>query len=163
MGLKISLGFYNHVEFGFENLFGFFNHFEFGFKNLFGFFNYFEFGFKNGFGFLNYFDFGFKNGFGFFNHLSLGFLILGFFNHHPFDTTHDILRSLSVVQSLLKARNSPNWRQRAPTHMNLSGTEELRISGICGKPRKSCITDLKTFPGWRKSRNNNIHSTKNKV
>ena len=43
----------------------------------------------------------------------------------PFDTIHDILRSLSLVQSLLKDRNSPNWRHRAPTHMNLSGTEGL--------------------------------------
>ena len=28
----------------------------------------------------------------------------------PFDTIHDILRSLSLLQSLLKGRNSPNWR-----------------------------------------------------
>ena len=50
----------------------------------------------------------------------------------PFDTIHDILRSLILVQSLLKARNSPNWRQRAPTLMNLSGTEGLRDSVIRG-------------------------------
>ena len=42
-----------------------------------------------------------------------------------FDTIHDILRSLSLAQSLLKGRNSPNWRERAPTHLNLSGTEGL--------------------------------------
>ena len=48
----------------------------------------------------------------------------------PFDTISDILRSLSLVQSLLKARNSPNWRERAPTHMNLSVTEGLRTGKL---------------------------------
>ena len=43
----------------------------------------------------------------------------------PFDTIRDILRCLSLVQSLLKGRNAPIWRMRAPTHMRLSGTEGL--------------------------------------
>ena len=29
-----------------------------------------------------------------------------------FDTIHDILRSLSLVESLLKGKNAPIWRQR---------------------------------------------------
>ena len=44
----------------------------------------------------------------------------------PFDTIHDILRSLSLVQSLPKGRNALIWRQRMPTHMILSGTDRLR-------------------------------------
>ena len=48
----------------------------------------------------------------------------------PFETIHDILRSLSLVQSLPKARNSPNWRQRAPTHSNMSGTEGFKAEKI---------------------------------
>ena len=44
----------------------------------------------------------------------------------PFDTIHDILRSLSLVQYLPKGRNAPIWRQRMPTHMILSGTDRLR-------------------------------------
>ena len=43
----------------------------------------------------------------------------------PFDTIHDILRCLSLAQSLLKGRNAPIWRKRAPTHMTLSGTDGL--------------------------------------
>ena len=45
----------------------------------------------------------------------------------PFDTIHNILRPLGLAQSLLKGRNSPNWRGRAPTHLNLSGTEGLNV------------------------------------
>ena len=44
----------------------------------------------------------------------------------PFDTIHDILRCLSLVQSLPKGRNALIWRQRMPTHMILSGTDRLR-------------------------------------
>ena len=43
----------------------------------------------------------------------------------PFDTIHDILRSLSLVNSLLKGRNAPIWRKRVPTHMRLSVTDGL--------------------------------------
>ena len=42
-----------------------------------------------------------------------------------FDTIHDILRSLSLVQSLPKGRNALIWRQREPTHMRLPGTDGL--------------------------------------
>ena len=44
----------------------------------------------------------------------------------PFDTIHDILRSLSLVQSLPKGWNALIWRQPMPTHMILSGTDRLR-------------------------------------
>ena len=44
----------------------------------------------------------------------------------PFDTNHNILRCLSLAQSLLKGRNAPIWRMRAPTHMRLSGTDGLK-------------------------------------
>ena len=37
---------------------------------------------------------------------------------------------LSVEQSILKGRNAPIWRQREPTHMNLSGTDRLEIKNI---------------------------------
>ena len=43
----------------------------------------------------------------------------------PFDIIHDILRCLSLVQSLFEDRNAPIWRKREPTHMRLSGTEGL--------------------------------------
>ena len=43
----------------------------------------------------------------------------------PFDTINDILRCLSLVQSLLKGRNPPIWCWRAPTPMRLSGTDGL--------------------------------------
>ena len=43
----------------------------------------------------------------------------------PFDTIHDILRCLCLVQSLLEARNAPIWRKRKPTHMRLSETDRL--------------------------------------
>ena len=43
----------------------------------------------------------------------------------PFDTINDILRCLSLVQSLYEDRNAPNWRKREPTHMRLSGTDKL--------------------------------------
>ena len=42
-----------------------------------------------------------------------------------FDTIHVILRCLGLAQALLKGRNAPNWRKRAPTHMTLSGTDGL--------------------------------------
>ena len=38
----------------------------------------------------------------------------------PFDTIHDNLRYLSLVQSLLKGRNASLWCLREPTHMRLS-------------------------------------------
>ena len=82
----------------------------------------------------------------------------------PFDTFYDILRSLSLVQSLLEALNSPNWRQRPPTHMNLSGTERLtHIFKNIGPVRVNAIkraivdqaTDLqnKCIAGWDKQGN----------
>ena len=43
----------------------------------------------------------------------------------PFDTIHDILRCLSLAQSLLERWNSPIWRMRELTHIKLSGTAEL--------------------------------------
>ena len=43
----------------------------------------------------------------------------------PFDTIHDVLPSLSLVQSLRNGRNAPIWRHRVPTHMILSGTDGL--------------------------------------
>ena len=43
-----------------------------------------------------------------------------------FDTINDILKSLSLAQSLLKGRNAPIWRQREPTHLRLSGTDGLK-------------------------------------
>ena len=43
----------------------------------------------------------------------------------PFYTTHEIIRSLSLVQSLHKGRNAPLWRKREPTHVRLSGTDGL--------------------------------------
>ena len=43
----------------------------------------------------------------------------------PFDTIHDVLRYFSLVQSLLKGRNAPIWRQRVPTQLDLSGTDGL--------------------------------------
>ena len=44
----------------------------------------------------------------------------------PFDTIHDILRCLSLAQSLRKGQNAPIWRKREPTYMGLSGTDELK-------------------------------------
>ena len=38
------------------------------------------------------------------------------------DTILDILRFLSLAQSLLKGRNAPIWREQEPTQMKLSGT-----------------------------------------
>ena len=43
----------------------------------------------------------------------------------PFDTIHDILQCLSLVQSGLKDRNAPIWRKREPTHMSMTGTDRL--------------------------------------
>ena len=43
----------------------------------------------------------------------------------PFDTIHYILQCLSRVQSLLKGRNAPIWREREPTHLRLSGADGL--------------------------------------
>ena len=43
----------------------------------------------------------------------------------PFATIHDILRFLSLVQSLLKGGNAPIWRNREPTHIRLSGSDRL--------------------------------------
>ena len=48
-----------------------------------------------------------------------------------FDTINDLLRSPSLVQSLLKGRKAPIWRQRAPTLMILSGTDGLKSVEIC--------------------------------
>ena len=45
-----------------------------------------------------------------------------------FDTINDILRYLSLVQSLLKGRNTSIWRQRAPTPLRLSGTDGLSVT-----------------------------------
>ena len=44
----------------------------------------------------------------------------------PFDTTHDIVRALSRVQSRLEVRKAPIWRKWEPTHMRLSVTHRLR-------------------------------------
>ena len=46
-------------------------------------------------------------------------------NAQPFDTIHDILRWLSLVQPLQEDRNAPIWRKREPTHMRLSRTDRL--------------------------------------
>ena len=43
----------------------------------------------------------------------------------PFDPIHDVLRCLSLVQSLLKGRNAPIWRKREQTHMRLLETDRL--------------------------------------
>ena len=43
----------------------------------------------------------------------------------PFDTIHDILQCLSLVQSLLKDQNAPIWRKREPTRTGLSGSDGL--------------------------------------
>ena len=43
----------------------------------------------------------------------------------PFDSIHDILRCVSLVQSLQKGRNAPIWRKREPTHLRPSGTDRL--------------------------------------
>ena len=43
----------------------------------------------------------------------------------PFDTTHDILRCLSLVQPILKGRSAPIGRLQEPTHIRLSGTDGL--------------------------------------
>ena len=48
----------------------------------------------------------------------------------PFDTIYDTLRSLSLVQCLLKDQNPPIWRQRAPTHMTLSRTDRLSYRNV---------------------------------
>ena len=42
-----------------------------------------------------------------------------------FDTNHNILRCLSLAQSVLKGGKVPIWRMRAPTLMRLSGTDGL--------------------------------------
>ena len=42
-----------------------------------------------------------------------------------FDTIHDILRCLRLMQYLLKRRNAQTWRMREPTHMRLSVTGGL--------------------------------------
>ena len=44
----------------------------------------------------------------------------------PFDTIHDILRCISLVQSLFEDRNAPIWRKREPTHMKLLRTDRLK-------------------------------------
>ena len=46
----------------------------------------------------------------------------------PFGTIHNILRSLSLVESILKGRIAPIWCQREPTHMRLSGADGLTIN-----------------------------------
>ena len=48
----------------------------------------------------------------------------------PFGTIHDILRSLSLVQSLFKGRNAPTLRLWKPTHMRLQGTDGLSYSSM---------------------------------
>ena len=50
-----------------------------------------------------------------------------------FDIIHDILRSHSLVKSLLKGQNAPIWRQRAPMHMDLSGTDGLKSDHMFNK------------------------------
>ena len=42
-----------------------------------------------------------------------------------FDTTHIIIRSLSLLQSLLKGRNAQIWRQREPTFWEQAGLRHL--------------------------------------
>ena len=49
----------------------------------------------------------------------------------PFDTIHDILRCLSLVQFLLEDRNAPIWRKREPTHIRLSGSRASQTITIC--------------------------------
>ena len=43
----------------------------------------------------------------------------------PFDTIHDILECLSLIQSLLEGQNASIWRKREPTHMSRSRTDRL--------------------------------------
>ena len=50
----------------------------------------------------------------------------------PFDTIKFIVRCLSLVQSLLKGRNTPIWRKRKSTHMRPSGTDRLRYFWFFG-------------------------------
>ena len=45
----------------------------------------------------------------------------------PFDTIHDILRGLSLAQSLFKGRNARLCRKQEPTLIRLSGTDRLRV------------------------------------
>ena len=58
-----------------------------------------------------------------------------------FNTIHDILRSLSLEQSLLEGRNASIWRMRVPMDMRLSGTDGLipeRHFGNSVMPGDSC-------------------------
>ena len=45
----------------------------------------------------------------------------------PFNTFHDILQWLSLVQSLLEDRNAPISRKQEPTHMRLFGNDRLNL------------------------------------
>ena len=54
-----------------------------------------------------------------------GFFELWEYAAWPFDTILDILRCLSLAQSLLKSRNALIWRKWEPTDMRLSGTARL--------------------------------------
>ena len=54
-----------------------------------------------------------------------------------FKTIHNILRCLSLVQSLLEGRNAPIWQQREPTHMRLS---KLAHFGLLEEIAQDCDT-----------------------
>ena len=85
----------------------------------------------------------------------------------PFHTIHDNLRSLSLVQYLLKGRNAPNWLKRAPTHMNLSGTKKASclevfkpcsfVSLIVIRQNNTLVTPkIPNFPIWNKKGSNKM-------
>ena len=48
----------------------------------------------------------------------------------PFDTIHEILRCLSLVQTPPRGRNAPIW----DCHVRLSGTDRLKLPSILGGP-----------------------------
>ena len=62
-----------------------------------------------------------------------------------FDPTHDILRCLSLVQSIYEDRNAPRWEKREPTHMRLSGTDRLKKLVVSFYGPKACRRKL-VFP-----------------
>ena len=53
-----------------------------------------------------------------------------------FDTIHDILRCIRLVQWLFIDRNAPIWRKREPTPMRLSGVDGLTYTRIFKKNTK---------------------------
>ena len=55
-------------------------------------------------------------------------------NARPFDTTHDILRCLSFVQSLFKDRNTPIWR-----------IADLRVKHYILRILKPCLVKMFNF------------------